>query len=165
MDLKSSQFTLARMLHATVWFAVAAALFGLMSREESPSQSWGDRGWLMPVMLVAIGIGGGVLFGWRAMETSFGRSVASLYCGAASIFLQYFSGKFALLAGLSLVSKEEETAHFFAAVADAFGSSAYLFALAAVVLAIHALRVRRGYTPIAALICAAFSILFMFLTV
>jgi hypothetical protein len=164
MNLKPSQFTITRILHATVWFALAAALLGLMLREDSVPNSRSDlSGWLMPVTFVAIGIGGGVLFGWQAVNTSVGRSVAGMYCGAASIFLKIFSRKFAWLAGFSIIAKDTQAAHMFAAVSDAFSISSMLFAVAAVIFALLAMREGRRYVTLAAVTCSAIAFCLQFL--
>src|SRR3569832_2217931 len=128
MSLKPSQFTITRILHATAWFALAAAVIGLLLREDEVANSRGElSGWLTPVMLVAIGIGAGALFGWQAITTTVGRSVVGIYCSAASIFLKIFSGRFTWLTGFSLIAKDIEAAHMFASVSDAFGVSSMLF--------------------------------------
>jgi len=159
MAMRTSQFTLGRMLQAVFWFAVAAALFGLALRHGAPASGSDMRGAFALGGWAATGIGLALLCG-RALETCRRRCIASLVCGTLGIVLKGVSLHVATQSILAAAHGQSAAARDFATYSDSFGGPAFILALASVVLAVRAIRMGRGWPPRAALLYAAAALLF-----
>jgi hypothetical protein len=159
MDLKPSQFTIGRMLHATAWFAAAATLFSAARRPTELHGLFALGGF------IALGIGIGLLCGRRILGTVRGRSICSLICGSASLVLKGVSMQFARRGMHAAAQGQGDVAYGMASYSDWFGAPSAILALTAIALAIYARSTGSGWFPRAALIVATVALLFQLVLV
>jgi hypothetical protein len=166
MDLKPAQFTVTRMLHAMIWFAVAAALFGAVARSEVVLVAGFElRGWLALGGLIATGAGLAVLYGHGVLRDTWGRSMLGAYCGVSTVALQIQSTRIAQFGIRAAAAGEPNVARRLAASSESFSVAALVLLLAACVFTFLAMREGRGYAPLAALIFTGLAVCCQFLLV